>query len=784
MTHGEIYRDLHFDADGDLFLNVAAIDDDGFHGEYFTLTEVRIDPACIDRFVIKHQDESRNVYCGANLLTRTRDTDKALESDLAPVTVAHVDCDDCDPDEKCEEFNGATLTMASSDVGAQAFWKLPTSVTVAEAKAINLALVDKFNGDRAAASPVQLMRIPDTINFPSAVKRERGRKESIGRVISFNPEAELDPSTLPRPRDTFLDALPLSAEMRDLMMTGKRDDETLGNSESRFAVLIALSESGVDDDTLDALLRDYPDLPISPKDTKKNNARWRAGEIKRVAKKASPWLRKMNDKYFVCFHGGKTAIAELSKAGGREFYLFNLPAVKKDHFENRTVLIGERRVQMWRAWMTSPRRRTYENAVMRPDREPGRMPNGDFNLWRGFSVKPKPGDFGLFRELVETVICDGDPELIEYVWNWLAFLVQRPGDRHEVALVMKGGKGTGKGTLATEVGSLFGPHYLPTSNIGDIVGRFNTHLRECLLLFADEALIAKNQKHDSQIKPLITDETISCEAKGLSKIWVDNRLSWLMASNQDWVIPATRDERRYAVCNVSTCRQQDLKFFGALKKQMKNGGRAALLDHLLKIDIAKFDPKKFPDNDALREQQDQSLGALQLFWRDRLANGDHDNSGAPDFHRVPVQLLFLQAQDFARRVRRPGMPDNEIDFGRALREFLPDGYPKRGNASGFEYNNKPVVHSNVYRLPSLEICREFFAEQIIGRAIDWGDDLELDPDDEKPSDASLRWRREKEIGALYIKLQRASDPVERAKFESAIAKLVSGDQKAGDECAY
>src|SRR5678809_496640 len=102
----------------------------------------------------------------------------------------------------------------------------------------------------------------------------------------------------------------------------------------------------------------------------------------------------------------------------------------------------------------------------------------------------RAGDWGMLKKLVFDVIARGDQTSYDYIMNWLARAVQKRHEPGEVALVIKGGKGVGKGTLGRAFCHLFGPHGLQVASPSMLVGRFNMHLRDVVALFADEAFWA------------------------------------------------------------------------------------------------------------------------------------------------------------------------------------------------------------------------------------------------------------------------------------------------------
>ena len=120
--------------------------------------------------------------------------------------------------------------------------------------------------------------------------------------------------------------------------------------------------------------------------------------------------------------------------------------------------------------------------------------DGRLNLWQGFSVKPKEGDWSRLREHILDVICGGNKEHAAYLLRYLAYKFQNPTTQSEVIIVLRGKQGTGKGTLATLMCELFGAHGLQISDRRHLVGNFNAHLLQTCFLFADEAFWAGDKQ--------------------------------------------------------------------------------------------------------------------------------------------------------------------------------------------------------------------------------------------------------------------------------------------------
>ena len=55
-------------------------------------------------------------------------------------------------------------------------------------------------------------------------------------------------------------------------------------------------------------------------------------------------------------------------------------------------------------------------------------------------------------------MCDGDAQRFDYLLKWMANAVQHPDQPGQVAGVLRGGRGAGKGIVAKWFGRLFGQH--------------------------------------------------------------------------------------------------------------------------------------------------------------------------------------------------------------------------------------------------------------------------------------------------------------------------------------
>jgi hypothetical protein len=293
---------------------------------------------------------------------------------------------------------------------------------------------------------------------------------------------------------------------------------------------------------------------------------------------------------------------------------------------NRPILVGtddkERPIYKTasRIWLQHPDRRQFVGGLTFDPANRISDPTV-LNLWNGFATEPKAGDWSLLCSHIHSVICGGDQTHYDYLMCWLARMVQHPAELGEVAVVLKGGEGPGKGTLAKVMLRILGQHGMHVSNSKHLVGNFNGHLRDAVFLFCDEAFFAGDKQHVGVLKSLITEPFLTVEAKFQNAVQTPNFLHILMASNEDWVVPASLDARRFLVLEVSDAAKGNHEYFAEIWKQMEDGGYAAMLYDLLHMNLSSFNVRAVPVTAALQDQRKLSLPVPEAWWRDCLERG-------------------------------------------------------------------------------------------------------------------------------------------------------------------
>jgi hypothetical protein len=429
--------------------------------------------------------------------------------------------------------------------------------------------------------------------------------------------------------------------------------------------LTAWVEAGGTREQLDALIEQAPELKKQPPPEPTED------EERAAQAEAEQMLAELNRDNCVVLDGGKTMVLRFERveySADGEHYVYEVPTFLRfndlrNFFLNRRIRISDDKTMPLGAWwLAHPRRRQYAGLVFEP-KSPA-IVRGKLNLWRGWGVEPKKGDWSLMYQHIKDVLCAGDEALYTYNLNWLAWSVQNPDKPAEVATVFIGERGVGKGTLGKTMCRIFGQHARHITSADHLTGHFNAHLRQCSFLFGDEAYAPKDKGAESVLKAMITEPTLPIEPKGRDRIEVPNCLHLMLAGNNDWVIPAGMHERRFVVQKASDSKRQDKKWFGPLYQQLANGGYGAMLYDLLEIGLGAWHPREIVRTAALAEQQIQSLSALDEWWVEVLHTGvlvgadpDEPHRAVSNRYEEDVSETSLHGGTHTRRVRREGLFD-------------------------------------------------------------------------------------------------------------------------------
>jgi hypothetical protein len=204
---------------------------------------------------------------------------------------------------------------------------------------------------------------------------------------------------------------------------------------------------------------------------------------------------------------------------------------------------------------------------------------------------------------------------------------------------------------------------------------------------------------------------LAIEAKGKDIEMGSNCLHMIMASNEDWAVPAAMDDRRFFILEATDKQRNAHEYFEKIQAQLDGGGYAALLDFLLRRNIRDYNPRKRPTTLALSVEKQMSLGPVEAYWYECLRNGTLSLLGS---NNDSWPLLVCKAQLYDEVRRRAGNYLRTTNIGLGImftRKLLPPMSGKDVRITGKTVwrdhmnNERIAINAPAYQMPPLAVCR-------------------------------------------------------------------------------
>ena len=396
-------------------------------------------------------------------------------------------------------------------------------------------------------------------------------------------------------------------------------------------------------------------------------------------------------------------------------------------------------VTLDKIWFTSEGRAVYRNfGYWGPNEE---TPAGHLNLWSGFAIEPREGEWQQLERFLLDIACRGDRRVYERLLKAIAWKFQNPTLASEVGIVMLGPQGVGKGTFAYMFKLTFGrPHYMQITDVAIATSTYNQYMQGRFVLFFDEVFFGHDPRAKGKIKGLIT-ETITIHPKYVNPFSMPNGMLFLFASNEMAALPIDIDDRRDTVLRFSTLHKDDKPYFDGLRKAMEDGEMAAFLHACLQMDLTDYEnERRKPILTAARDELAIITNPAQAFLLELLEgtrvdvfqqpenkNNDHkEHAWIDDDVWIHWGALHAHYRDYVEQQYRAKTAVSKRELLSVFRNVL----MTHDDATG--WLEEKVCHIRIpgsrqqtmrlMRFPARKIARERW-EKFTQSAVNWPDDV-------------------------------------------------------------
>lgn len=241
-------------------------------------------------------------------------------------------------------------------------------------------------------------------------------------------------------------------------------------------------------------------------------------------------------------------------------------------------------------WLRWPR---VDDVAFRPDLTPGlRFEDEGLQLINSY-IPHRPaavdGDVGPFLQHVSKLLDDPDDRAI--LLAWMAAVAQYPGVKFRWAPVLQGAEGNGKGLLFDILQYVVGRRYTHIAQAQDVGGKFNGWSVGRLLVVVHELNAAGNDQMIDALKPLISDDWIAVQSKGVDQATARNFANYGITTNREGALGRAVEGRRYAPFHTRQQTTEDVQrdmggdYFPRLVAWLQGGGYAHVTHFLQQLAI-------------------------------------------------------------------------------------------------------------------------------------------------------------------------------------------------------
>ena len=224
-----------------------------------------------------------------------------------------------------------------------------------------------------------------------------------------------------------------------------------------------------------------------------------------------------------------------------------------------------------------------------------------FNLYQPPTIEPgDPDDAGPWIEHIETVY----PAEAEHLIDWLAYKVQRPGDKINHAIVLGGAQGIGKDTILEPVSRAVGPWNFADVTPSQLMGQFVGFVKSVILRVSEARDLGDKDRYGlyehMKIYTAAPPDVLRVDEKFINEYYVKNVCGVVITTNHiasGIYIPAD-DRRHFVAWSEKTKDDFSENYWRDIWQWYDRGGYENITAFLLSRDLSAFDPKAPPPKTA------------------------------------------------------------------------------------------------------------------------------------------------------------------------------------------
>lgn len=291
--------------------------------------------------------------------------------------------------------------------------------------------------------------------------------------------------------------------------------------------------------------------------------------------------------------------------------------------------------------------------------------------------------------------------------DWLAYMVQYPGEKIRWAVLLQGAEGCGKSFLSDVMRVVLGNEHVHVIGGKALFDGWNEWAEGHQLVTLEEVRVQGVNRHEvmNVLKPLITNDVVPVSQRFRDSREVPNRTNYLLLTNFDDALAVTNESRRYFVVQSKIQHKAEVQVLnksGHFQKlydmlaQQPGGIRSFFESYQISDNFAP--DASAPETTYLKSLVENSAGELTSAIRRLLVEGDHP--------LVQADIVSSKALEDILRTTEHARFVNHNAIGAVLRG---EGYEQLGRYHMDDGRHYLWVHRRVKGLhsrPAPELARQ------------------------------------------------------------------------------
>jgi hypothetical protein len=242
---------------------------------------------------------------------------------------------------------------------------------------------------------------------------------------------------------------------------------------------------------------------------------------------------------------------------------------------------------------------------------------GEYNTWRNWGCRPAEGSVVPFKQLLDFIFREAEPEARRWFEQWLAYPLQHPGTKLLSSVLLWGRvHGTGKSLIGYTMFKIYGDNATEISE-RDLLSAHNEWAENRQFVMGDEITGGDKRHAADKMKSMITQKQLRLNPKFVASYTVPDCINYFFTSNHPDAFFVEDTDRRFFIHEV---RGNPLpsEFYQSYMKWLDGSGPSALFHYLLALPMDGFNPQGHAPMTLSKQEMIEDGRSDVMSWVDRL----------------------------------------------------------------------------------------------------------------------------------------------------------------------